>query len=90
MADSFELKERGSFETLLITETAPLRDGTDALIPTGTQKLRIRPVEGSRITAIETAAYRGHQGTDEQVWRIRLCPATHSTRATVAYTLQID
>ena len=90
VADSFELKERGSFETLLITETAPLRDGTDALIPTGTQKLRIRPVEGSRITAIETAAYRGHHGTDEQVWRIRLCPATHSTRATVAYTLQID
>ncbi len=83
VTDRFALDPPGLAETLLITESAVTRDGDTALITTSKANLRVTPTEGACISALETIPYRGHQGTDERIHRIRLAPATGPASAVV-------
>ena len=88
VTDSFELERPGSMETMLITESAVALDGRAVLITTPHAVLRVTPTDSTRITAVETIPYRGHQGTDEHIHRIRLAPITAPAPAVaIGYTI---
>lgn len=88
VTDRFALDSPGLAETLLITESTVTRDGETALITTSTANLRVTPTEGARIAALETIPYRGHQGTDERIHRIRLTPSTATASdAVIGFTI---
>ncbi|MCU0793209.1 MAG: heparinase II/III-family protein [Opitutaceae bacterium] len=81
VTDTCELADSGAFETLLITESPVTLEGDDALLATPRAKLRVAPAPGTRLLGVETLPYRGHQGTDEQIHRLRLGPTDASATA---------
>lgn len=91
VTDACTLDGPGTVESLLICQDPPTRDGTAALVGTARTTLRIVPAAGTRIAAIETCDYRGHQGTDEKIHRLRFTPAGGNavTHGTLAYELHL-
>ena len=90
ITDTYELDGPGEFESLLLCQDPVTREGPDALIATPRATLRITPAAGTVLTAVETCDYRGHQGTDEQVRRLRFAPTTaQTTSGLIAYTIRI-
>ncbi|HEY9249736.1 MAG TPA: heparinase II/III family protein, partial [Rariglobus sp.] len=92
VTDACALDGPGTVESLLICQDPPTRDGTAALVGTAGTTLRIVPAAGTRIAAIETCDYRGHQGTDEKIHRLRFTPAGGNavTHGTLAYELHLS
>lgn len=92
VADTCELAAPGSFETMLVTESPVTRDGDAALITTPRAVLRVTPAPGTRILTVDTVPYRGHNGTDEKIHRLRLSPsgAPTATRHHLACTVTVE
>ena len=91
VADVYELDGPGTIESLLIAPPSVTRDGTGALLATPKSALRITPSPGATLTTVETCDYRGHQGTDEKVHRLRFAPAAPATSGgTLAYSITLD
>lgn len=91
VTDTYELAGPGAIESLLICPPAVTRDGADARLATPKSALRISPVAGTAITALETCDYRGHHGTDEKIHRLRFAPSVASSASgSIAYTVRID
>ena len=90
VTDHYTLDEAGTFETILIAPPNTVCDGEEARITTEGVQLRIHPNEGTRITAVESCDYRGHNGTDEQVCRIRMSPTVDAASGTAAYSVLVS
>lgn len=89
ITDSYELKQAGPFESILITPPTTTRDAKDAFITMDTARIRIQPGLGTQMTAIETCDYRGHQGTTQTIKRIRFAPHEQAVSGKLTYTLQV-
>ncbi len=88
VTDTYELDGPGTIESLLICQDAVTRDGANALIAPPKATLRITPASGTRLATVETCDYRGHQGTDEKIQRLRFSPEPGATTAgSVSYSV---
>ena len=73
VSDEFQLDGPGMIESLLICQDRITREGVGAVISSPTS-VRVIPTEGTHLAAIDTCDYRGHQGTDEKIQRLRFAP----------------
>jgi hypothetical protein len=89
VTDTYELESPGEFESLLICPPAVTRDGIGALLTTPKAALRITPATGTVVTLLETCDYRGHQGSDQQIHRLRLQPVPPDATGTLGYSVCI-
>lgn len=74
VSDHYQLTAAGPVESMVICQDPVTRDGDAVIIHAPAAKLRLAPLDGTEITAIETCDYRDHHGRDTQVFRIRLRP----------------
>jgi hypothetical protein len=89
VTDTYELDGPGTIESMLICQDAITHDSSDALLYTPGAKLRIRPVDGTQLSVVETCDYRGHVGTDETVQRLRFVPSDSSASGVLRYEITI-
>lgn len=88
--DDFELRDVGLIESLIICQNPVEQKERDIVIVSPKTPIRIIPNEGTRLSSIDICNYRGHQGTDEKVHRLRFAPiALDSNSGTFGYQVHI-
>lgn len=76
VSDTYELDAPGAVESILMVRDPVVRKWGEAHITTPAVSLRVVPRDGTYLGAIETCPYRGHRGTDEEVFRLRFSSST--------------
>ncbi len=92
ISDRYQLAAAGPVESMVICQDPVTRDGDAVRIHAPAATLRLAPLDGTEIAAIETCDYRDHHGRDAQIARIRLRagdPAP-TTSGVIACELRVD
>lgn len=90
VSDTYELEGPGTFESILMTRAPVSRKWGNAHLALPTAVLRVQPSPGACLTDVETCPYRGHQGTDETIQRLRFSPAVPGAAGVVSYEITLD
>lgn len=91
VTDTCELAAAGPVESMIICQDPVCLHDGDAFITTPGVTVRLTPLDGTRITNVDTLDYRGHHGTDETAYRLRLSPVdAEATSATISCRLTVS
>lgn len=90
VTDVGEFNGDAEMESVLICPDLAIRQDGGVTVTHPKAAPCVTPLEGTRLVAVDTCAYRGHRGTDEKISRVRLTPARGmSASLRVSYEIRV-